>query len=59
MLDDLIDSSNLEYLEILHLNGQRQRNPMPNLGDNDNSLIKQEKYRKGRGVRGSKACKRR
>ena len=36
-------------------NGQRQRNPIPNLGDNDNSLVGQEEYRKGWGVKNSKA----
>ena len=58
-LDDLVDSSDLEHPEMLHPNGQRQRNPTPNLEDNDDPLVGQEEYRKGRGVKGSKARKRR
>ena len=56
-LDDLVDSSDLEHPEMLCLNGQRQRDPTPNLGDNDDPPVGQEKYKKGRGVKGSKACK--
>ena len=59
MLDDLVDSSNLEHPEILHPNGQRQRDPTPNLGDNNNPSVGQEEYRKERGVKGSKARERR
>ena len=57
ILDDLVDSSDLEHPEMLHPNGQRQRNSTPNLGDDDNPLVGQEEYRKGQGVKGSKACK--
>ena len=42
---------------MLRPNGQKQRNPTPNLGDNDNPPVKQEEYRKERGVKSSKACK--
>ena len=56
-LDDLVDSSDLEHPEMLRPNGQRQRDPTPNLGDNDDPPVGQEEYRKGRGVKGSKACK--
>ena len=56
-LDDLVDSSDLEHSEMLRPNGQRQRNPTPNLGDDDDPPIGQEEYRKGRGVKGSKARK--
>ena len=59
MLDDLIDSSDLEHSEMLRPNGQRQRNLMPNLGDDDDPPVGQEKYRKGQGVKGIKACKER
>ena len=59
MLDDFIDSLDLEHLEMLRLNGQRQRNPTPNLGDDDNPFVGQEEYKKGRGVKGSKPCKER
>ena len=59
MLDDLVDSSNLEHPEMLRPNGQRQCDPTPNLGDNDNSPVGQEKYRKERRVKDSKAYKRR
>ena len=58
-LDDLIDSSDLEHLEMLRPNGQKQCNPTPNLGDDDNPLVRQEEYRKEQGVKGSKARKRR
>ena len=54
-LDDLVDSSDLKHPEMLHPNGQKQCDFTPNLGDNDNSLVGQEEYRKGRGVKGSKA----
>ena len=57
MLDDLIDSSDLEHPEMLRPNGQRQRDPTPNLGDDDDPLVGQEKYRKRWGVKGSKAHK--
>ena len=55
MLDDLVDSSDLEHPEMLRPNGQRHRGPTPNLGDDDNPPIGQEEYRKRRGVKGSKA----
>ena len=55
MLDDLVDSSDLEHPEMLRPNGQRQRDPTPNLGDDDDPPVGQEEYRKGRGVKGSKA----
>ena len=55
MLDDLIDSLDLEHPEMLCPNGQRQRNPTPNLGDDDNPPVRQEEYRKRWGVKGSKA----
>ena len=58
-LDDFVDSSDLEHPEMLRLNGQRQCNLTPNLGDDDDPPIGQEEYRKGRGVKGSKARKRR
>lgn len=54
-LDDLVDSSDLEHPEMLRPNGQRQRDPTPNLGDDDDPPVGQEEYRKGRGVKGSKA----
>ena len=38
-LDDLIDSSDLEHSEMLRPNGQRQRNPTPNLGDDDDPPV--------------------
>ena len=43
---------------MLRPNGQRQRNPTPNFGDNDDLPVEQEEYRKEREVKGSKACKR-
>ena len=55
MLDDLVDSSDLEHPEMLRPNGQRQCDRMPNLGDDDDLPVGQEKYRKGREVKGSKA----
>ena len=58
MLDDLIDSLDLEYPEMLRPNDQKQRNSTPNLGDNDNLPVRQEKYRKGRRIKDSIACKR-
>ena len=58
-LDDLVDSSDLEHSEMLRPNGQRQRDPTPNLGDDDDPPVGQEEYRKGREVKGSKARKRR
>ena len=57
-LDDLVDSSDLEHPKMLRPNSQKQSNSTPNLGDNDNLLVRQEEYRKERGVKGSKACKR-
>ena len=33
MLDDLVDSSDLEHPEILHTNGQKKCNPTPNFED--------------------------
>lgn len=59
MLDNLVDSSDLEHSEILRLNNQKECDPIPNLGDNDNSSVGQEEYRKIRGVKNSKACKKR
>ena len=56
-LDDFVDSSNLEHPEIMRPKSQRQRDPMPNFEDNDNCLIGQEKYRKEREVKASKARK--
>ena len=56
-LDDLVDSSYLEHPEMLRPNGQKQRDPTPNLGDNDDPLVGQEKYRKRRKVKDSKARK--
>ena len=41
---------------MLRPNGQRQRDPTLNLGNDDNPPVGQEEYRKGRGVKGSKAC---
>ena len=58
-LDDLVDSSDLGHPEMLRPNGQRQRNPTPNLGDNDDPFVGQEEYRKRRRVKGSKAHERR
>ena len=55
MFDDFVDSSDLKHLEMLRPNGQRQRDPTPNLGDDDNPPVGQEEYRKGRGMKGSKA----
>ena len=57
MLDDLVDSSDLEHPKMFHLNSQRLHDPTLNLGDNDNLPVRQEKYRKGWRVKGSKACK--
>ena len=54
-LDDLVDSSDLEHPEMLRPNDQKQRNPTPNLRDDDDPPVGQEEYRKGRGVKGSKA----
>ena len=56
-LDDLVDSSDLEHPEMLRPNGRRQHNLMPNLGDNDDLPVGQEKYRKRRGMKGSKIRK--
>ena len=56
-LDDIVDSSDLVHPEMLRLNSQRQRDPTPNLGDNDNPPVGQEEYRKRREIKGSKACK--
>ena len=58
MLDDLVDSSNLEHPEILHPNGEKQRDLMPNLGDDDDPPIRQEEYTKGQRMKGSKARER-
>ena len=58
MLNDLVDSSDLEYPEILRPNGQKQRDSTHNLGDNDDPFVGQEEYRKGWGVKGSKARER-
>ena len=58
-LDDLVDSTDLEHPEMLRPNGQKQRNLTPNLVDDDDLPVGQEEYRKGRGVKGSKACKKR
>ena len=55
MLDDLVNSSDLEHPEILCPNDHRQRNPTPNLRDDHNPPVGEEKYRKRRGVKGSKA----
>ena len=57
MLYDLIDSLDLDQPEILGQNSHMQRNPTPNLGDNDNPPVGQEEYRKRREIKGSKACK--
>ena len=57
MLDDLVDSSDLEYPEMLRPNSQKQRDSTSNLEDDDNPLVGQEEYRKRWGVKGSKACK--
>ena len=54
ILDDLVDSSDLNHPEMLRLNGQRQYDPTPNLGDNDNPPIGQEEYRKAQEMKGSK-----
>ena len=54
-LNDLDDSSDLEYPEMLRPNGQRQCDPTPNFGDDNDPLIGQEEYRKERGVKSSKA----
>ena len=59
MLDDLVDSSDLEHPEMLHPNGQKKRDPTLNPRDNDNPPIGLEEYRKRRKVKGSKACKKR
>ena len=40
---------------MLRSNGQRQRNLTPNLGDDNDPPIGQEEYKKGRGVKASKA----
>ena len=55
ILDDLIDSLDLEHPEMLRANGQKQRDPTLNLGDDNNPPVGQEKYWKGRGVKDSKA----
>ena len=49
MLDDFMDSSDLEHLEMLCPNGQRQRDPTPNLGDDDNPPVGQKEYIKDGG----------
>ena len=54
-LDDLVDSSDLEHPEVLRPNGQKQRDPTLNLGNDDNPPVGQEKNRKGWGVKGNKA----
>ena len=41
---------------MLRPNGQKQRDPTPNLGDDDNSPVGQEEYRKRQEIKGSKAC---
>ena len=48
-LDNLVNSSDLEHPEMLRPNSQRQRNPMPNLGDDDNPPVRQEEYKKDGG----------
>ena len=40
---------------MLRPNSQKQRNPTPNLRDNDDPFVGQEEYRKEWGVKGSKA----
>ena len=57
MLDDLVDSSDLEQSEMLHPNSQNQCNSTSNIRDDNNPLIGQEEYRKRRGIKGNKACK--
>ena len=59
MLNNLIDSSDLEYPEMLHPNSQRQCNSMPNFRDDNNLSVGQKEYRKERGVKSSKAQERR
>ena len=54
-LDDQADSSDLKHLEMLRPKNQRQRDPTPNLEDDDDPPIGQEEYRKGQGVKDSKA----
>ena len=44
---------------MLRPNGQRQRDPTPNLGDDDDPPVGQEEYRKRQGVKDSKARKKR
>ena len=57
MLNQLVNSSDLEHLEMLRPNSQKQRNPTSNLRNSNDPLIRQEKYRKRRGMKGSKALK--
>ena len=57
MLDDLVDSSDLEHPEMLRPNSQKHRNPTPNLGNNDGLPVGQKEYRKKRGIKGSKTRK--
>ena len=40
---------------MLHPNGQRQCDPTPYLGDDDDPPVEQEEYRKERRVKGNKA----
>ena len=42
---------------MLRLNDQRQYNPTPNLGDDDDPPVGQEEYRKRQGVKGNKVQK--
>ena len=46
MLDDLVDSLDLEHPEMLRPNGQKECDPTPNLGDDDDPPVGQEEYRK-------------